>query len=126
MRFNPSDFFERIEYLGEFESVRQIYYVYRKNHDFMLVTLSRNRLDSFNVNFVPEKCVRYLASKFKRKIVDRKGVESENTRIFGSRRERGFKILNTFYVLCVLGMAEKANEVEQGTMRFRIRGQWKA
>ena len=122
MRFDPSGFFEGIEYLGEFESVRQIYYVYEKNHDFMLVTLSRNRLDSFNVNFISGKCVGYVARKFKRRIVGRKEVESENTRIFGSRREKGFKILNTFYVLCVLGMAEKANEIEQGTMRFRIRG----
>jgi hypothetical protein len=122
MRFNPSDFFEGIEYLGEFESVRQIYYVYKKDRDYILVTLSRNRLDSFNVNFVSGKCVGYISGKFKRKIVDRKEVESENTRVFGSHRERGFKILNTLYVLCVLGMAEKVNEIKQGTMRFRIRG----
>ena len=122
MRFNPRDFFEGIEYLGEFESVRQIYYVYRKNHGFMLVTLSRNKLDSFYVNFVTWKCVEYIANKFKRKIVDRKRVESEKTRIFGSRKERRFKILNTFYILCVLGMAEKTNEIEHGTMRFRIKG----
>jgi hypothetical protein len=122
MRFNASDFFEGVEYLGEFESVRQIYYIYRKNHDYMLVSLSRNRLDSFNVNFVPGKCIGYVSSEFKHKIVDRKEVESKNTRIFGSRRERGFKILNTLYVLCVLGMAEKVNEIQQGTMRFKIRG----
>lgn len=122
MRFDPSIFFEGTEYLGEFESMRQIYYVYRKNHDFMLVTLSRNRLDSFNVNFIPGKCVQYIAKKFKRKTVGRKEVESENTRIFGSLREKGFKILNTFYVLCVLGMAERVDEIEQGTMRFIIKG----
>lgn len=121
MRFNPSDFFEGMEYLGEFESVRQIYYVYRKNHDFMLVTLSRNRLDSFNVNFVPAKCITYVASKFKRKIVNRKVIEGSNPRIFGSRRERAFKVLNTLYVLSVLGIAKRTDE-ENGAMRFRISG----
>jgi hypothetical protein len=110
-RFDPSGFFEGIEYLGEFESVRQIYYVYKKNRDFMLVTLSRNRLDSFNVNFISRKCVDYLGVKFRRKIVGRKEVEAKNTRIFGNRREKRFKILNTFYVLCVLGMAEDRKSV---------------
>jgi len=120
MRFIPERFFEGVEYLGEFESVRQIYYVYRKKDDYLLVTLSRNRLDSFNVNFIPKKCVEYITANFDRKVVDRKGIEKKKTSIFGNSRERAFKILNTLYVLCVLGWAEKANESEHSTMKFRV------
>lgn len=120
MRFIPESFFDAMEYLGEFESVRQIYYIYRKNNDYLLVTLSRSRLDSFNVNFIPKKCVEYVTSNFSRKIVDRKDIEKRKTSIFGNSRERAFKILNTLYVLCILGLAEKVNESERGTMKFRI------
>jgi hypothetical protein len=122
LKFNPQDFFRELEYLGEFESVRQIYYIYRKNHDFILVTLSKSRLDSLNVSFISGKCIEYVVNRFKRKIIDRKDLERQNTHIFGNCREKSFKILNTFYVLCVLGMAEKANEVEHSTMKFRIGG----
>ena len=120
MKFSPRDFFKELEYLGEFESVRQIYYVYKKNHDFILVTLSKSRLDSLNVSFISGKCVEYVVDRFKRKIIDRKDVERQNTHIFGNHREKSFKILNTFYVLCVLGLAEKTNELEKSTMKFRI------
>ncbi|MDH5782249.1 MAG: hypothetical protein OEZ35_01090 [Candidatus Bathyarchaeota archaeon] len=120
MRFIPESFFDGMEYLGEFESVRQIYYIYRKNDDYLLVTLSRNRLDSFNVNFIPKKCVEYVTSNFSREIVDRKDIEKRKTSIFGNSREKAFKILNTLYVLCVLGRAKRINESEHGTMKFRV------
>lgn len=120
MRFIPETFFESVDYLGEFESVRQIYYIYRKKNDYLLVTLNRNRLDSFNVNFIPKKCIEYVTANFNHKIVDRKVIEGRQTNIFGHSTERAFKILNTLYVLCVLGMAEKIDESEFGAMRFRI------
>ena len=122
MRFIPEAFFDGMEYLGEFESVRQIYYIYRKNDDYVLVTLSRNRLDSFNVNFISKKCVEYVTSNFSRETVDRRDIEKRKTSIFGNSREKAFKILNTLYVLCVLGLAKKVNESEHGTMKFRVGG----
>jgi len=60
MRFIPESFFDGVEYLGEFESVRQIYYVYKKRDDYLLVALNRNRLDSFNVNFIPKNALNML------------------------------------------------------------------
>jgi hypothetical protein len=120
MRFIPETFFAGVEYLGEFESVRQIYYVYRKKEDYLLVTLNRNRLDSFNVNFIPKKCIEYITTNFNHKIADRKEIERKQTSVFGNSGERAFKILNTLYVLCVLGMAKKVNESEHGTMKFRV------
>ena len=121
VKFIPNTFFDGIEYLGEFESVRQIYYVYRKGEDFMLVTLSRSKLDSFNVNFISRDCVKYIAGKFEGKIADRKAVEKLKTDLFGGRNEKGFKILYTFYILCVLGMAEKVDEVPPTRgLKFRI------
>jgi len=121
MRFIPESFFDDVEYLGEFESVRQIYYIYRKNDDYLLVTLNRNRLDSFNANFIPKKCVEYVTSNFSRRIVDRKDIEKMKTSIFGNSREKAFKILNTLYILCVLGLANRVDESEHGTMKFRVR-----
>jgi len=121
MRFIPSQFFDDIEYLGEFESVRQIYYIYMKGEHFMLVTLSRSKLDSFNVNFISRDCVEYIARKFEGKIADRKAVEKIKSNLFGGHKERGFNILNTFYILCVLGMAERVNEVPPSrSLKFRI------
>lgn len=120
MRFIPKSFFEGINYLGEFESVRQIYYVYQKGDDYLLVTLSRNRLDSFNVNFVPKKCIEYITANFNHRIVNRRAIEERQTSIFGDSKERAFKILNALYVLCVLGTAEKVEETEFGAMRFKI------
>jgi len=52
--------------------------------------------------------------------VRRKDIEKRKTGIFGNSRERAFKILNTLYVLCVLGLAKKVNESEHGTMKFRV------
>ena len=122
MKFVPSKFFNGIEYLGEFESVRQIYYIYKKGKDYMLVTLSRSKLDSLNVNFISRDCVEFLANRFDGKIVDRKAVEKIKTDLFGDQNDKGFKILYTFYILCVLGMAEKVNEVPPTRgLKFRIR-----
>jgi len=121
VKFVPKKFFDGIEYLGEFESVRQIYYIYRKDKNFMLVTLSRSKLDSFNVNFVSRDCVEYITRKFGGKMADRKAVEKMKSNLFGSHIERSFKILNTFYVLCVLGVAERVNEVHRSRgLKFRI------
>jgi len=120
MRFDPGCFFKGIEYLGEFVSMRQIYYVYKKNNDFMLVTLSRNRLDSFNVNFIPKRCIEYVSTNFSNRVVDRKTIEEKQTSMFGNSRERSFKILNALYVLCVLGMAKKVEGSEFGAMKFMI------
>lgn len=127
MKFVPHMFFDGIDYLGEFESVRQIYYVYRKGEDFMLVTLSRSKLDSFNVSFISKDCVEYVATKFEGKIADRKAVERTRSDLFGGHRERGFKILNTFYILCVLGLAERVNEIYPSRgLKFRICKQTRA
>lgn len=120
MRFVPSKFFDDLEYLGEFESVRQIYYVYRKGKDYVSVTLSRNKLDSFNANFISRNCVEYILNKFDGKIVDRKAVEKMKTKVFGAGRVRAFKILNTFYILCVLGIAERVEVPRVRGLRFRI------
>ena len=121
MKFVPSKFFDGLEYLGEFESVRQIYYIYKKGKDYLSVTLSRNKLDSLNVNFISRDCVEYIANMFNGKIVDRKAVEKIKINLFGNHRERGFKILNTLYILCVLGMAERVNEVPRARgLKFRI------
>lgn len=120
MKFTPPDFFEDIKYLGNFDAVRQVYYMYQKNEDYMLVTLSRNKLNSFTVNFVKKKCIDYVIKNFAGKTICRKTVENEKPSIFGSAFERPFAILNTFYILTVLGKAEKV-EKEGRALWFKIK-----
>jgi hypothetical protein len=120
LKFQPATFFKGIEYLGEFPSLKQIYYIYRKTGDYILVTLSKTKLDSFNASFIKGKYVDFMVRKYAGKIIDRRKVEEDNPRTFGKPSERAFKILNIFYILCILGKAKKIEDLNSRGLKFKI------
>lgn len=112
-----TDLFKDLQYVGQAEGDRNIYYVFEGSHHFLVVAPSSRGY--YNVNVVPQKAPEAISRTFKAKRVTVKLVQ-------GRARPSGlfvtpFAALNALYVMVAQRRARKLKKHQGKAMLFKIR-----
>jgi hypothetical protein len=96
---NPKQLLANLEFVDEVSGKRQTYYIYENESEFVLMTVSRAKDDSFNFSIVSKDASEYVRLKFKgRKQLTVTDVLNEIKKPAYVRSR--FNALNILYTLC--------------------------
>lgn len=116
---NPKNILENLKCVGEFEAVRQTYYVYEGEEDYVLLSISGTKPHSGNVNFLPKEAVEYVIEMFageQRKTADDVFAKSTKHVLLRTR----FDALNALYVICATNRGKKHESYKRPPLHFNI------
>lgn len=109
---NPKKMLQGLTFVGEVTAKRQTYYVYESDKEYIMMTVSRQKDNSFNFSIVPKEATAYVIKTFSGRTVTSSEVLNQSRRpayIKGT-----FDALNILYALCATGVSKIDQRFKKG------------
>jgi hypothetical protein len=111
---------ENLKFVGEFDAIRQNYYVYEGEKVFILQSISIAKAHGGNISILPKGAVEYVAESFAGKQNITAGDVFKASTHHALIRTR-FDALNVLYVLCAQGRANRDNRFNPPSLHFNVK-----